>query len=443
MPHNLLIRANRSLLTAIVFLLATLIVSHAIGATPIEPVDSVTEKTDVGDMLSVPLDVCFEQEPLDVVVGALSMASDLDIIILPEAVSHNEVEDALITLRMSNASVRGVLDWLTRMLDARYRIMPGKIVRIYSGESSKRKEQLETLTYPTGTYALMTKGLGLRYEEDIVHDGTSPPALPSMYDFAEERERLINIHHTLLRYIEERYEGTRLVFGGSRTQLIAHYPRSTHEKIGQIATELSRWADRSMPSGRFRRKWLEEGRKRLTRKVSCDVRQLPFHKLINMLADQVEISIGWNSLDPSIESSKPITLRLDNVPFNKVLRGLLLQVGLDRGELEWDKGLWLHRKDDPPLSVVPQEYYWDACFVRSYFVGPLLSQHDSDALIAMIQESVTPSEWEEAPPAMAFHRETMRLLVLHTPSGQEQVADYLRALAVRLAPGTGNKSNEK
>jgi len=397
---------------------------------PLGPVSPTQPpKADPDDPLSRPVSLHLERQPLGRALSVLSLLSDIDVLVPPEVVAPAEADQMTVTLRMRAVTVRAALDWLTRMLHAHYRALPGGVVRLYRQDDWILKADLVTRSYRSGTYKFISRPAATSYDQSGVADGSPPPVLAPTYDFASERQHTLDLLYALLGYVERRCKGSKLLFDSSRTRLVALQPEMAHGKIAAILAELDRWRDHSLPPARRTSPWLQRTTAALAAKVSCDADQQPFDQLIGSLAAQAKVNIGWNTLDREINSRKAITLKLDEVPLAQALNRLMPQAGLAHFQVEPGHGLWLLRQGDPPVGQVPEEFFWDACVVRSYYIAPLLSHRKLKELLRMIQVEVTPKAWKDGPPAMACHAPTQRLVVLHTPAGQDAIARYLRALA--------------
>lgn len=397
-----------------------------------EPVEDFLQATtalvvaDRPGPLSRPIDLLLDRQPLSRVAALLSILSGLDIMVTPDAVAPERLDGISLNLRMRGVTVAAALDWVARCLDARYRLAPSGTVRLYRDESWIFNEPLVTRSYPSGTYARITRPRAITYDQSGPADGSPLPVLPNVYDFAQECQQTLDLFSHLLRLAQERCDGTLVTFNRSRTELIAVCPEFVHEKVARIAYELRRGSQPDEPPPPPPVPTAQDLAQTLARRISCRFVNEPFDKMMLQLAELADVNIGWR---PGPEDRTPVSAHFENLPLTEALNRTLPQGGFSSFDIEPSHGLWLLRADEPvPSKSAPEEFFWDACLVRSYYVRPLLSRYKADELQRMVKTAVTPVLWGEPVPAMAFHQPSGRLVVIHTPAAHEAIREYLLAL---------------
>jgi len=361
--------------------------------------------------LDAPVTASFRSASLRDVAREVSRQAGLGVGITPDLLADEAAGP--IDLDVRGMPARHVLDWVTRLADAYYVAEGPRTVFLTRDRTWPSQDRLHTRSYPVGAFTRVRR-----------------PS-PTEYDHRREAERLVLMLRYCLRHVIAGRGDARIIVDETGSRLTAFLPRRAHVKLRSIVEELKKPRAYEPP----RRGSAGPTTGRLLRaRVVCRYRETGVLEVARDLGRQAKVHVGFDLglVDPQ---RSVVSLDLGEAGLGEALRALADAVGLGRVVIEPGRRIWiLGRKQTRKLLRATGEMPWDRAVVRSYYVQDLADHFGIEMLFEGIRANVTPEAWEADLPVVFYHSATGRLLVIHDPEGQRQVAEHVDGMMELARP---------
>jgi hypothetical protein len=354
--------------------------------------------------LDRPVTLSLRGVSLEAAVRELSRKSGLGIGVTPEVIKS--AEGRLIDLEVSGMRARHVLDWITRQIGAHYATEDTQTVFLTSDRLWAGQDRLRQKHYSIGTFLRIPPSAG-------------------RFAHAREVESLREFLGLCLRHPMTGHADARLLIDETGSRLTAILPPRGHAKLEQILYELKRPRRyEPTPEALFNEADLE----RMRQTVSCDFKGRDLRDILADLGRRAKVNIGLDYRRVG-QARRVIDLQLGEVPLRTALDALARAADLGSVMLEPDRRLWILAKgQNHTLFWATGELPWDRSVVRSYYIGELIREFGIDLILRELHRSVTPGLWRRDLPVALVHEATQRLLVIHEPEAQKEVARCIQRL---------------
>lgn len=377
----------------------------------------------------------------------LSDRSRLGIGIAPDAAAA--AENHPIDLDLRDLPARHALDWVTRLAGTFYAVETTDTVFITSDRSWASQDRLQMKSYPLGTFSRF------------------PRPMPEKYDPAEEAAKLAALLRETLRHVTAGHANASFVIDPAVSRLTALLPPRGHAKLERILEELKEPREYRPPLP------VSDARDEadaLAATVLCNFPRQDVRRVADELARRANVNIGFDYrlIDPD---RREVALALGETSLARALDALANAAALGKVVPEPGRRFWiLARTQDRRVLRQSGELPWDRAAVRSYYIEPLVRQFTADWTFRSIQEELTRTdgdaappivfcnvpddrltatrtvyrtarqgEWDPGLPVALYHAPSGRLVVIHDDDGQRAVANIIDQLMKSLRPKTTGK----
>jgi len=225
--------------------------------------------------------------------------------------------------------------------------------------------------------------------------------------------------------------GASMVYVDDRAALQVFMPGSARARLREIVTALRAPEGLGIPPpelptpSEFNLRQLL-GEKTVT--LKAERRRLDY--LLRDLSEQTGLA---TAMDPRQfpDGLPSVSVEIDGLLVRDAVRRIVEIGGFDGCSVEAPGGLWFYKGPQPYPTG---ELLWDITQVRAYDLGKMvraLAPLSGEAVAHAIRRRVFPGSWTE-PGAMCFyHEKTRKLIVMHGPAAQQQVAEFLQDLMDR------------
>ena len=361
--------------------------------------------------IETPVTLRVRSEPLQTVVRQLSQETGLGIGITPEVT--RAARGRPISLSVRGVPARRVLDWLTRLVGAYYALEGPQTVFITRDRDWASQARLRMRSYAVGTFFFAGR------------------PKPGPYDHLQEAQKLAEVLRYALRHTMRGHRDANLLLDETGSRLTASLPARGHAKLEQIIQELKkpRRYVPPEPAG-----FIDESARVLQTPLLGNVVRQDVRDLADEIGKRAKVNIGFDyELVP--KDRRQVGLALGRTTLGKALAELARAAHLGRVIMEEGRLVWiLGPHQDRGLLRATGELPWDRAVVRSHYVRPIVDLHGVKMLFDDIRSHVTPGTWDGDLPVAFYQKPTGRLVVVHDPAAQRQVAQRVRRMMTRVRP---------
>jgi tetratricopeptide (TPR) repeat protein len=330
----------------------------------------------------------FDKKPLQDVVAHLGTVSGLNIVLDPEAVRDGPLD---VTLRVKDMPLQSALNWTLKLAGLKYTLKDGAIF-------ISAPERL--------------------YEKPVLR----------MYEVTD-----LTIDIT-------KFEGRQQALAGDSGYATTGRVRSEHEAVFTPAAP-SLAGGPEAPSRRrrpivvfddkeARPQWEERIREALNKKVSFDFAETPLEDVVAFLSNLADVAmvVDWSA----VGKERPnVTLRVNEMRLADALSWIVKLTGVTY--VLKDEAVFITKPDSLTEKVVLRIY--DVVGLVQEFQRAKPRQRGEElvtgeALAEFVKKVIAPGTWDERGDVLGYTAEyrTGKLLVVHTPEVQDQVAQLLANL---------------
>lgn len=308
----------------------------------------------------------------------------------------------------SDLTVRQAVEWLSRILHSRYRVVRGDTIRLSGGyhwidhtRPGVVISDVETIVGLDGD---------LKQFEEIVMELTKVSAMFEP-DFS-----------------------VRIVESDPDIKVVAYIPQALKDQLMQALRAMeTKGRDLEPPRGEI----LDQGEMQVMNKLQ--LRMMASYKnrpVLDVLRDihlQTGLNIGFFHDAAAPEPPPSVTIDLGYVPAARVIEALADALGLRGYEISVPDAVWIGPRPHRWTRMASRAFLWEQLVVESYFAGPLHhAMPEGESLPDHIRRHVNPDLWLDPATAVVYHPPSGNLIVVAPPQTQEQVAAVLWMLMREL-----------
>jgi len=365
--------------------------------------------------LDTPVTLSVRSATIQTVARELSEKAGLGIGITPDVCTACHAKP--IDLDVHQMPARHVLDWVTRLIGAYYAVEGPQAVFITRNRNWASQHRLKMQSYAVGAL--------LRIDKPTT----------AKYNISREAENLLYVLNYCLRHTMRGNPDAKLLLDATGSRLTANLPPRGHTKLKEIIAELKKERKYRPPATKHA---VRETADLLTTRLVCNFARQDVRRIADELGRRTGVNVGFNYRRIA-DQHRTAALALGETTLANALDALAKAAGLGQVVPEPGRRVWILAQDQEPsllrrTGVLP----WDRATTRSYYVKPLVDDRGVDLLFNVIKKTVTPGEWDGDLPVAFYHSPTGRLLVVHEPAAQRDVAkaiEWMRNVARPSKPG--------
>jgi len=326
------------------------------------------------------LSVDFRKTDLQSCLDTIHLASGYDFIVDKTVLAQTLLSRYHITLYLPDSNLETIMEWLTRQIDAQYRVdVEQKLVTV-GDEKTWIKEAQNTCVF----YSL----------EGIVDPESKQNVIGFLKGFGWARHGSI----ALLK---------------SPPRLMAIQPKFVHARIQRIVNIL-----------RAHRIYAPADSSKKNTPVQIPQAMQKVHEVIGFLANACGINIGYDPRDLVRAQVRPLK---GPALIGEHLKHIGSQCGLNAQRMEDGRGYWLFKSGVGYHGWTYGQWSWDKFFPAGFDVKKQVRKHGAQQLMDMIKAHVAPAYWDKGG-HLDYYEPAGMLVVLGVPLIFKEVSDYLALL---------------
>lgn len=373
-------------------LFAALFASSCVRPEPIDKPEIKVPKARVRDveeaagLLAQKMSISLVDRPLGEVLRSITVLTGVDIIVHPEIMSTEEIEEKRVTIQATDMPLRHVLDWIVRQIGTNYQLKDDGSIWITAGYMPVDK--LETDSF----------------------------FVPLLYLDEAEKDLIAILKASILPVTLKRSD-VDFVPRVSSNLMVVRAPLPVLKRVRDIVNALG---ETSPPPPV---PLVEESREILERRILCTHGWIALPDIVRRIKDETGLNIGYrNDLVKKKEVQDRVDMSMGYVTVREVLDRLVSSAGFDRWEWESGRRIWLYSRKEsgyPPSFEAP----WSTTIVRAYPIGSLTLKKTPEE----IEREVRAVCGKPSPATVVkYSAATGKLLVIDEPDVLRHVEEYLK-----------------
>lgn len=301
----------------------------------------------------------------------------------------------------TDMTVRQAVEWISRILHARYRLVRGHTVRLSGGyhwidhtRPGVVISNVETIVGQDGN---------LRQFEEIVMELTKVSAMFEP-DFS-----------------------VKVVESDPDIKIVAYVPQALKDQLMQALLFMeTKGRDLEPPRGEILDQGEIEIMNKLQLRMMASYKNRPVLDVIRDIHLQTGLNVGFFHDAAAAAAPPSVSIDLGYVPAARVIEALADALGFRGIEISVPNGVWIGPRPHRWTRMASRAFLWEQLVVESYFVGPLHHAMPEEVAIPdHIRAQVSPDLWLDPATAVVYHPPSGNLIVVAPPEAQEQVAAAL------------------